>query len=183
MSSKSNAEKVEKYLYRCASDPLLKSSTLLRDFFSPQREGDSLQDRDGSLLVCSSLVSPDHLGPSSSTTSRRSSFLQTDMDTQERTTDNAASWVPSPQLSMTSLPLSASHHQTEEDDFEVIENNDDEEFFNITRSPQNDVPYFPLDHLEMIKVLGKGCMGKVMLCLFSNFYLLILTYLFACRFC
>jgi hypothetical protein len=155
--SKSNADKIEKYLYRCSSDPLLRSSTLLRDFFSPQREGDSIEDRDGSLLVCSS-VSPDQLGPSS-TTSRRSSTIS-DMDTQEPATDHAV-WVPSPQLSMTSLPSSLhtkqQQQQQEDEDF------DDEDFFNIHR-PQDstdEIPYFPLDNLEMLKVLGKGCMGKV----------------------
>lgn len=160
MSSKSNAEKIEKYLYRCSSE--LKSSSLLRDFFSPQREGDSVQDRDGSVLVCSS-VSPDQLGPSS-LSSRRPSF-QSDMDTQEPATDNAALWVPSPQLSMTSLPISShphDEHEMEQDMEEEEELDDDEEFFNITRSQNSNVtPYFPLDHLEMIKVLGKGCMGKV----------------------
>ncbi|KAI9263937.1 kinase-like domain-containing protein [Helicostylum pulchrum] len=117
MQTKSNAEKVEKYLYRCSMDIILKDSSLLRDFFSPQREGDT-QTHDNQLYPSPS-PSYDSLRPTSN-----------DSET------SIGKWVPK--------------SSSQEDLIDMIK-----------KEAQIPLAYqFPLDHLEMIKVLGKGCMGK-----------------------
>lgn len=169
MQTKSNAEKVEKYLYRCSVDVILKDSSLLRDFFSPQREGDT-QTHDNQLYPSPS-PSYDSLRPTSSSIGK---------------------WVPSPNLSVVSLPISnrhisraisqlsrqsshlsinsshlSSHHHHISRPTSVYSNNQSGESEHdlvnmMKKEPQGPLAYqFPLDHLEMIKVLGKGCMGKV----------------------
>ncbi|KAG2235807.1 hypothetical protein INT48_003919 [Thamnidium elegans] len=173
MQTKSNAEKVEKYLYRCSIDIVLKDSSLLRDFFSPQREGDT-QTHDNKVYPSPS-PSYDSLRP----TSNDSSIGKV--------------WVPSPDVSVVSLPISNRHlsraisqisrqsshlsihsshlssHQVISRPTSVYSNNQSEESEEdlidlIKKEHHEPVAYqFPLDHLEMIKVLGKGCMGKVLL--------------------
>ncbi|KAI8091071.1 kinase-like domain-containing protein, partial [Gilbertella persicaria] len=108
---KSNAEKVEKYLIRCSVDPILKTSSLLRDFFSPQRENDQAEHHSSAAY------------PSPTTD-----------DTAPSTVDSmhiGKTWAPSPHPSIISLLKQISFEKD------------------------------PLDNLEMLKVLGKGCMGKV----------------------
>lgn len=100
-------------------------------------------------------------------------------------------WVPSPHPSVVSLSKSSIHsslsHENNEsnlsllsysypssrssDHKEEIEEDYDEEDHDeegsdlvhiLRKDEEEEFAYeFPLDHLEMIKVLGKGCMGKV----------------------
>ncbi|KAI8890990.1 kinase-like protein [Backusella circina FSU 941] len=157
---KSNADKVEKYLYRCSMDPILKKSSLLRDFFSPQRDGDfqSTSER----TDCSSRASSiSHENTGSLSADAKS--LSVNSNDDDGNNDNAESidsnpdvakmWVPNPMHSVVSF--STRNSQPEE-----MEHDDD---IDIIDSESNPISDFPLDHLEMIKVLGKGCMGKVLL--------------------
>lgn len=181
LSTKSNAEKLEKYLYRCALDPILRHSTLLRDFFSPQRDGD-LKTLNSSHDYPSPTPSYDH------------PITTTVTNTTEEEDQVGKVWVPSPHPSIVSLPISrhssfsttsssrsdrrslkhsslrsrrnssihknlSIHHDNDHDD----DDDDDDEVDELmklvtTQAPQHE---FPLDNLEMLKVLGKGCMGKV----------------------
>jgi hypothetical protein len=112
---KSDADKVEKYLIKCSLDPILKSSTLLRDFLSPQREGDL---KESLSTVSSHDPLPIAITPTTTTVPER---------------DQVKLWEPG---------LNPS----------IIESLNRE-------SLKEEVN--PLDDLEMVKVLGKGCMGKV----------------------
>jgi hypothetical protein len=140
MSVKSNAEKVEKYLYRCSNDPTLSSSTLLRDFFSPQREGDK--------IISYELSAEQHNEEPSPIANDRESIVDSRIDVGK------VAWVPSPHPSEVSLCASLNQNETEEED-------DDDLIHMIAQNQFNKEYEFPLDHLEMLKVLGKGCMGKV----------------------
>lgn len=191
ISVKSNAEKVEKYLYRCSMDPVLKSSTLLRDFFTPQRDGDTTTD--------STNKSHDNIHPSQQSYDQLvPNTISTNDDTSNHnTTDNEKVWVPSPHPSIVSLPLSVrnkssisqmschsngngsnlsiqsygyqhslnndnNNNDDDEMNDEVDEDEDeDDDLIHIMAKSEEEIYEFPLDHLEMIKVLGKGCMGKV----------------------
>ena len=113
MPIKSDADKVERYLIKCSLDPILKSSTLLRDFLSPQREGD--------------------LKESLSTVSSHDPLPTTTTPTTVPERDQVKLWEPG---------LNPS----------IIESLNRESL----KEQVN-----PLDDLEMVKVLGKGCMGKV----------------------
>jgi hypothetical protein len=216
MHLKSNAEKVEKYLYRCSMDPVLKSSTLLRDFFSPQRDGDSKsltsakdkqqlqKSHDNNMNVAEAYPSPtqsyDQTAP---TPNDDISDHNSTNDVDSRSIDIGTVWVPSPHPSIVSLPLSRrtskshsihssiskiSHHSYSNSNnnsihrysnshhsyshhslIDDIEYEEDDDLIHIMarndgKQQQENFEYdFPLDHLEMVKVLGKGCMGKVKL--------------------
>lgn len=208
LSIKSNAEKVEKYLYRCTLDPILKSSTLLRDFLSPQRDGDEKS------------ITSSHAYPSPSQSYDQIGSLPTDMTSHnviDSSIDIGKVWVPSPHPSVISLSSSRidrssshrsrvsrrssisrhshvsrrssisrhttsrpnsihrrsslgrkssiSHHSPPHSIESSIKSEDgDDDLMNMLPKEQdvNEFEYdFPLENLEMIKVLGKGCMGKV----------------------
>lgn len=210
MHMKSNAQKAEKYLYRCSMDPVLKSSTLLRDFFSPQREGDSksiiskqqLQQL-SSHVYPSQSSSYDQLVPTPPTNDDdiSSSAINNEVDSR---IDVGKVWVPSTHPSIRSLPLSRhsskrssqhsitssiskisrhgnsihSYNNTQHNcHIDDIEDDEDDDLIHIMAKNDNGVLQqqqseydFPLDHLEMVKVLGKGCMGKVC-SFFSLFYI------------
>lgn len=164
MSMKSNAEKVEKYLYRCSMDPTLKNSTLLRDFFSPQREGDLIKEKSHVSTSPSSVShdpqdTPASYSPQLNTTTLEDSIVDSRIDVGKV-------WVPSPHPSIISLPNSIKTNSREDEAEEDEDDNDsliDRLSRHSARSQQHYQDTFPLDHLEMIKVLGKGCMGKVVL--------------------
>ncbi|KAI8370155.1 kinase-like domain-containing protein, partial [Choanephora cucurbitarum] len=124
ISHKSNAEKVEKYLIRCSVDPTLKTSSLLRDFFSPQREGDLLKEHESHVSPLPRLSADQHISSTA-----ESSLVSTP---SPPSLDIGRKWVPSPHPSSISV------------------SNDSSLRFKCD----------PLDNLEMLKVLGKGCMGK-----------------------
>lgn len=159
---KSNAEKVEKYLYRCSMDPTLKNSTLLRDFFSPQREGDLIKEKSHVSTSPSSVShdpqdTPASYSPQLNTTTLEDSIVDSRIDVGKV-------WVPSPHPSIISLPNSIKTNSREDEAEEDEDDNDsliDRLSRHSARSQQHYQDTFPLDHLEMIKVLGKGCMGKV----------------------
>ncbi|CEP18852.1 hypothetical protein [Parasitella parasitica] len=166
MSMKSNAEKVEKYLYRCSMDPILKNSTLLRDFFSPQREGDLIKEKSHVSATTPSSFSPDSQDtPASYSPQLNTATLQESI--VDSRIDIGKVWVPSPHPSNISLSNSINTNLDEEQQVEQAEDEDDDLFEMLSKSTNHYCHYhqdhFPLDHLEMIKVLGKGCMGKVVL--------------------
>ncbi|KAI9244936.1 kinase-like domain-containing protein [Sporodiniella umbellata] len=113
LSVKTDADKVERYLERCVLNPLLKSSTLLRDFLSPQREGDIKK-----------MPSRESLSPDASIASEQVVRM----------------WEPG-----LSPSIIESLNRESVQSLSVVET------------------MFPLDAMEMVKVLGKGCMGKVLL--------------------
>lgn len=147
ISVKSNAEKVEKYLYRCSNDPVLGTSTLLRDFFSPQREGDEIR----------------HLSHETSAERQQQNEEPSSIaDSHESIVDSRIDvgklvWIPSAHPSEVSLPLNQPQQEFSDDD-------NDDLIHMVPQSQFNTEYEFPLDHLEMVKVLGKGCMGKVVKC-------------------
>ncbi|KAI8640665.1 kinase-like domain-containing protein [Parasitella parasitica] len=164
MSMKSNAEKVEKYLYRCSMDPVLKNSTLLRDFFSPQREGDLIKEKSHVSATTPSSFSPDSQDTPASYSPQLNTATLQDSIIDSRI-DVGKVWVPSPHPSVISLPNSIN---TNHDDEQQDDDDDDDNLFDMLSKSTDHYPHyhqdtFPLDHLEMIKVLGKGCMGKVVL--------------------
>ena len=179
MSIKSNAEKVEKYLYRCSMDPVLKSSSLLRDFLTPQRDGDTSTKSHDKVAVAypSPSASYDLSAPNDDTITTND---------QRNNVQLEKVWVPSPHPSVISLastssqpqqPLSSIHSLTShgnESELSLVNysypssiqhsalNDDDEDdLVHVMTGELNSIYEFPLDNLEMIKVLGKGCMGKV----------------------
>ncbi|KAI8975241.1 kinase-like domain-containing protein [Mycotypha africana] len=197
-SVKSNIEKVEKYLYRCSADPVLRTSTLWRDFLSPQRDGDFSQQCQSSAAQqqqqqplapssrVNSLPSP---APSSDTSAIGKKIVSLlpqkegaddpiEPDTDVSNHSKAGElWTPSPQLSIISLPQASDDDACNVDlvvnsrlifieDCNEEEDDDLLEIMVRKQESQDDSMQdnrSPLDHLDMIKVLGKGCMGKVLL--------------------
>ncbi|KAI9023521.1 kinase-like domain-containing protein [Phycomyces nitens] len=141
---RSNADKVERYLRRCSLDSVISTSSLFRDFFSPQRDEDSMESKietsvrlkqpSPSLIAPSAEISvtADQTVPRSPT----SSLMVTKDDVQ----DNQ------------SLPERPESPQP-------IHESPRLEYTTAKKAPKP----FLLDNLEMVKVLGKGCMGKVFL--------------------
>ncbi|KAI7866991.1 kinase-like domain-containing protein, partial [Spinellus fusiger] len=95
---RTNAEKIEQYLHQCSFDPIVCHSSLLKDFFTPQRDEDCI-------------------------------LLKQKKNTLE-----------------SSVALEGSHVDS-----------------TLESRSQIEPKVMLLEHLEVLKVLGKGCMGKVFL--------------------
>ncbi|KAG1081552.1 hypothetical protein G6F42_022905 [Rhizopus arrhizus] len=146
-------------------DSTLKNSTLLRDFFSPQREGDLIKEKSHVSTSPSSVShdpqnTPASYSPQLNTTTLEGSIVDSRIDVGK-------AWVPSPHPSIISLPNSIKTSHQDEAEEEEEEEDEDDLIDILSRhsgsAQQHYQDTFPLDHLEMIKVLGKGCMGKVVL--------------------
>jgi hypothetical protein len=184
MYTKSNSEKLKKYLHQCSADPILKSSTLLRDFLSPQREGDFIegqhpihwsntQNTSSDLLVPTPRSIPDNLIPEPPTS------FQKKLDLGKSTVNKVRE--PSPKSSIiSSAPNSSSNLQSLISDTcslnELYDTNEKanehtnktintttafDAIFEHAMTNRTTTSFFPLDQFDLVKVLGKGCMGKV----------------------
>ncbi|KAF7727439.1 hypothetical protein EC973_007508 [Apophysomyces ossiformis] len=107
---KSNAEKLERYLRKCSLDPVIKSSTIFRDFFAVQRDEDYIISK-----------VPEERGR-----------CEDDRREENRKEEETPATVP-----------------------------DFEETTTTSTKPVQEI--HPLEQLDKLKVLGKGCMGKVFL--------------------
>ncbi|KAI7899924.1 kinase-like domain-containing protein [Cokeromyces recurvatus] len=157
MSVKSNAKKIEKYLWFCSSDPLLKSSTLLRDFFSPQREGDFIEN--DLLLQSHDVSSDDQLVPSPSGQLLEEEIEEVVIDCHSSVVilKDKQERLTSPRVSIVNLTNELSHHSSNSSSSNLLDYLKCQQNLSIIDTS------IPLEHLEMVKVLGKGCMGKVIL--------------------
>ncbi|KAI8086168.1 kinase-like domain-containing protein, partial [Halteromyces radiatus] len=130
---RSNSEKVEIYLRRCATDPFISKSSLFRDFLSAQRD----EDRVAPLALVHTLVHQH----------------------QQQQQHNASLLHDSILPDVGRLDIST------QDDVEG-DNSGDEEILNtssvdfIGGDSRNRIS---IQDFQFIKVLGKGCMGKVLL--------------------
>lgn len=153
-SKKSNADKIEKYLQRCFDHPIISISTLLRDFTSVQR------DEDKEILCDSKLA----IGSATTTTGPPTPITRPSIDTVKPACNGKPNIAKQPAASIsteiheqiTSKP--ASENSTA--------NND-----------QHDAAA-SLDDFDLLKVLGKGCMGKVYIYIFIYTYNLIWPHMF-----
>ncbi|KAI9493766.1 kinase-like domain-containing protein, partial [Zychaea mexicana] len=111
-SHRSNAEKIQRYLHKCSLEPVVRSSSIFRDFFSVQRDEDRCVPKAGLKQLQAPL--------SSTTTTTTKPYLQQEHQQQQQ-----------------------QQSRQREDE-----------------SPKK---YDFFENLEMIKVLGKGCMGKLVI--------------------
>ncbi|KAI9012047.1 kinase-like domain-containing protein [Phycomyces nitens] len=120
---KPNSEKVQQYLLQCIQHPLIRHSSLLRDFLSVQREGDSVARHYPDTPPSQPIDIPSSIVPLSTVESSLSSSLAI--------TESSDSIISSPET-----PLDNSLPST------------------LPRT---------ISDFQFIRVLGKGCMGKVLL--------------------
>ncbi|KAG0169323.1 hypothetical protein DFQ28_010300 [Apophysomyces sp. BC1034] len=116
---KTNAEKLERYLRKCSLDPVIRSSTIFRDFFAVQRDED---------YVISKFAERNN--PHIADQREKEEEEEVVEEREENVGNETLAVVPILKSTIVA-PKPAKTH--------------------------------PLDQLEKIKVLGKGCMGKVFL--------------------
>lgn len=170
--TKTNAEKLEKYLHQCSADPILESSSLLRDFLSPQREDDYTKDK--ASVAKSSHSSYDQLVPTSRSIPHNSNSEPITQDL-EKSFEYDGNQMETSNCSISLLNNNNSLQSFTSDSLSIVEvcsihvdGNTSKAigttFYDVFTHP---IPNsatessFPLDHFELVKVLGKGCMGKV----------------------
>lgn len=132
-NQKSNSEKIETYLRRCARDPVISRSSLFHDFLSKQRPEDRASQR----------WSPPSLGAS-------------EQDIQDIEMEDNPSTQSIISASIDSHPLTSderSTHTGQSSPEEVMHASPERSISKDTLPP--------LDNYNLLKVLGQGCMGKV----------------------
>ncbi|KAI7857839.1 kinase-like domain-containing protein, partial [Circinella umbellata] len=130
-SHRTNAEKIQRYLHKCSLEPVVRSSSIFRDFFSVQRD----EDR----CVSKSELKQSH---------------------KERQKQHEAQSPPLP------VPL-PKEHQIQPATKKKVEKPAlvPQQQRPLSPPSESEIPkkYDFFENLEMIKVLGKGCMGKLVI--------------------
>ncbi|KAI9288530.1 kinase-like domain-containing protein [Umbelopsis sp. AD052] len=161
-TAKSNAEKAEYYLQRCLLDGVIGRSSILRDFLSPQREEDVFTPTTANSPV------PEPQSP-----------LPIDVDSSEEEAvvpeDALFEDISSFSLGSRELSSNYSHVDSTENDALDISVTDEHHgvFDNMSFSHMSTISDISqqieelgksvIDEYDLLKVLGKGCMGKVLL--------------------
>ncbi|KAI7874100.1 kinase-like protein [Lichtheimia hyalospora FSU 10163] len=165
--SRSDSEKIQRYLQKCSVEPIVRSSSIFRDFFSAQRDEDQ---------IISKIPKPRILTPEHADSSKDAIVPELPAIPHTKQRDI----VPSPSPIVPEEvndeepivpPNQEQHHEEKQQQQQQQEQEEIEPVQAIVHdSPAeqgavNDYPtnYDYLADLEMIKVLGKGCMGKVFL--------------------
>ncbi|KAI8062574.1 kinase-like domain-containing protein [Gongronella butleri] len=209
---KTNASKVEWYLQQCLADPVIAQSSVLRDFFSIQRDEDQklpIKVASPTASQISVVVMNEARVPPVSPTAQHDSLISDhlpddqpltlpvraqepvhdneqenneQMDQKQPTQpENAVAASPTvsdaSDTSNESRPLSVKDDMVSLDNLlrdamspplppsPIVPQDADDAPLSPTESGPNDQqePVFPLQRFDMLKVLGKGCMGKVLL--------------------
>lgn len=169
--TKSNAEKVEQYLRKCAVDPTIRFSSLFRDFFSVQREDDHAAPKEAvqTYVTRQAMLMEEQMqqlqqaakeGPVTSPSvaarvAKRS--LCDDPRDEQMMNDVADIDKRSPKLlkkSSNGLKNSISSGTSEQTVRAAVPSK---------KAEKNEEPpkKVSIQDFQLIKVLGKGCMGKV----------------------
>ncbi|KAI8365987.1 kinase-like domain-containing protein [Radiomyces spectabilis] len=173
---KTNAQKIEMYLRRCARDTTVQKSTLFRDFLLPQREDDyvihkqTVDSVPDSQLVTITDTAPDDDGDPVS-----KQFGSIDNEPVAVQPNNPGHPDQPNQTESSDREPSVTVDTDVDVDVDVNPNESDTQAKanpypladqppeSTGLAPPQQPPHVPLDNLEMLKVLGKGCMGKVFL--------------------
>lgn len=152
-----NSEKLEAYLQRCATDPVVGRSSLLRDFLSKQRPEDKIAskemiqsyvDRQVALSNDAQRASMEEQQPSSSSIMSSSTTSSSFRHSDDYYAPRQSSSLSSPVAVEEDNP---SHAAGEEEDNMMV----------VDDHHRRRVP--TIQDYQFLKVLGKGCMGKVCL--------------------
>ncbi|KAI8381069.1 kinase-like domain-containing protein [Radiomyces spectabilis] len=170
---KSNSEKIEIYLRRCALDPVIGRSSLLRDFLSAQRDEDrvaskqliqsyvhrQLIENERNQMMCDFTLSP----PSSRTPSVIS--MQSIQPQHSNFTSSVYRGRRSSSISLSSISSNHSVLSIAMSDSHVYRHRRASELEDPMpdSSHQHHDGKISIQDFQFIKVLGKGCMGKVLL--------------------
>ncbi|OZJ03177.1 hypothetical protein BZG36_04079, partial [Bifiguratus adelaidae] len=175
-SKKSNAVKIEYYLRKCCSDPYLRDSWLLRDFLAVQRNEDRAMPKNAVDALVNHYVALNAAQGSPQSPTSVVSFrplsppLTSTPDTSSN--DSIISGLrPDLAPRSKSVPL----RDQSDEDVNVVPNDNELASYHsrrLTAPRAQSVSALPhavqrpkktLQDFQLLKVLGKGCMGKVLL--------------------
>jgi hypothetical protein len=160
LTAKSNAEKAEHYLQRCLLDGVIGRSSILRDFLSPQREEDVFTPTTANSPV------PEPQSPLP---------IEVDSSEQEAVVPTDTLFEDISSFSLGSRDLSSnysSHVDSTEYDVHDVSVTDEQHgaFDSMSFSNMSTISDISqqieelgksvIDEYDLLKVLGKGCMGK-----------------------
>ncbi|GAA5795108.1 hypothetical protein HPULCUR_000460 [Helicostylum pulchrum] len=164
-SQKSNSDNIERYLRHCVNDISIQSCSLFKEFLLPQRDEDNVipkQVVQSYVQQASCLAVDDQVPPATTTITDIITCTPTtpppDIETVTTTTSTAAAAATAAAsnnenavesfISYTSFP---SHH-----------NDSPSSTLSSCLSNASDLPV-TIQDFQLIKVIGRGCMGKVLL--------------------
>ncbi|KAJ2964203.1 hypothetical protein NQZ79_g780 [Umbelopsis isabellina] len=163
-SQKSNSEKIEWYMRRCALDPIISKSSLFRDFLSVQREEDSAAEKE----VLQQFV---NMQATLSTEQQQSPVL--DSVTSEDAQVPDVTPVPvsgSRRIARGSRVADDALYRKVSSSLSTLSENPGISLADLAKrqkrlSAQQQIrkEATSIQDFQLIKVLGKGCMGKVIL--------------------
>ncbi|KAF7726347.1 hypothetical protein EC973_008927 [Apophysomyces ossiformis] len=176
-SQRSNCEKIENYLRKCALDPVIGRSTVFRDFLSVQREEDSVSPKalvenyvhQRVLEEERNRVSEDFSLTSPEASARRSSSLHpaSILSISSSNTSSRSSVHSIASIAMSDSQIYLGRNSEEPQHMSMTDDDGDDDEEEEEEDQKNDEPVMKrkmtIQDFQFIKVLGKGCMGKVLL--------------------
>ena len=169
----SNSEKVEQYLRRCALDSSIGKSSLFRDFFTPQRDEDcsTAKERMQSYMEmhATAWMNEQHQHDQNN---KQKQKQKAPLHSGDRSGENVAE----SSASALALDTTSSHWQVESSPPSPVVNtyttsieNTSSSVLSSASSAELDAPpqklslsrKITIQDFQILKVLGKGCMGKV----------------------
>jgi hypothetical protein len=168
----SNSEKVEQYLRRCAQDNVVGKSSLFRDFFTPQRDEDCSTAKERMQNYMNM-----HAAAWVNEQQQREENSKQKQKQKAPINDNRQSddFMPSPRRSGSSTRIEPSNSklrasaQPSKSEIFNMANTSSELLSSSSSSGELETPSrsttprrkMTIQDFQILKVLGKGCMGKV----------------------
>ncbi|KAI8636615.1 kinase-like domain-containing protein [Parasitella parasitica] len=168
LTRKSNSDKIERYLRHCVNDPTIQSCSLFKEFLQPQRDEDNTIPKE----LVQSLVEEQHISMLSNIDSISNNV------SQHREINTACGPTPPPDklqvltppsdhdntsfLSYSSFSIPPPSSSQRPQSF-IQPHRDLSGTSNITSSSFSTEIPVTIQDFQLIKVIGRGCMGKVLL--------------------
>ncbi|CAO3634275.1 unnamed protein product [Cunninghamella blakesleeana] len=158
----SNADKIEYYLSRCFTHPIISISTLLRDFLSVQRDDDHYID------LTNSHLNTHHQQHSNNNHNHNHNHNHNNSNSNNNNSSSIYSPITLSGKSkcQTETPDTASsihQHSLLQDDDDDIDVDEDHDDLDHQIEKESMTTTINIDQFNLLKVIGKGCMGKVLL--------------------
>lgn len=154
MTQKSNSDNIERYLRHCVNDLNIRACSLFKEFLQPQRDEDNVIPKE---VVHSYVQQQQQLMDEEqhNTSTNNTREVISNPNTTINTVTEEESRLNSPSISYTSFPSNISNNTQPPQHQESYIDQDMNSSSISSNSPVT------IQDFQLIKVIGRGCMGKV----------------------
>lgn len=159
MTQKSNSDNIERYLRHCVNDLNIRACSLFKEFLQPQRDEDNIIPKE---VVHSYVQQQQLMNEEQHNNNNNTREIISNPNTTINTVTEEESMMNSPSISYTSFPSNISNNTQPppQQQQQLQESYIDQDMNSSSISSNSPVT---IQDFQLIKVIGRGCMGKVLL--------------------